>query len=127
MELPPPPPGSARRRAKKMGAGSAERYILLCVDRRRAKCASRKQMKQSWRYLKERLKELRLDGRAGVLRLPMQCVGICQGGPIAVVLPDRCWYGHCTPAVLERILQEHVLTGRPVQEYLLASPLPGLQ
>ena len=46
-------------------------------------------------------------------------------GPIAVVYPDGTWYRACDPPVLERILREHVMEGRPVAEYVIAErPLP---
>jgi (2Fe-2S) ferredoxin len=109
-------------RTEKGNAGAAGRYILMCMDRRRAKCAGRRQMKESWRYLKNRLKELKLDRRAGILRVRTFCLDICQGGPIAVVLPDGCWYGACSPKALEQIIQEHLIGGRPVEQFLLARP-----
>jgi (2Fe-2S) ferredoxin len=125
--------------ANSLSIGVAQRHIFLCADQTNPKCAPVEETVRLWTHLKARLKQLDVTsappgwqgdmghdpepiepGTGSVLRSKVDCLRICEQGCIAVVYPEGTWYAGLDLDKLDRIIDEHLVGGRPVEEYVFA-------
>jgi (2Fe-2S) ferredoxin len=125
--------------AEALSVPRVERHIFLCADQTTPKCAPREVTHELWAYLKSRLKETGLasappvwsgkpdaeatpvePGQGSVLRSKVDCLRICEQGAICVVYPEGTWYANLDRESIDRIIDEHLIGGRPVENLLFA-------
>ena len=92
---------------------AAKTYVLVCGG---TGCTSN--------HAQEIIEELNklIDGAAKkdeIQIIQTGCQGLCAKGPILVVHPGNVFYQEVRPDMVDRIFDEHILGGKPVEEYFM--------
>ena len=98
-------------------------HLLLCATPTKPLCCEPALGAATWARLKELVRSLGLEDPARpegvVLRTKADCLRVCQAGPILLIWPEGIVYGGVTPERLERILRDHIVAGRPIEEWII--------
>ncbi len=97
-------------------------HLLLCVSSKKASCCEHKKAIESWEKLKEVLRDQHLENpqrKEGiVLRSKVDCLRVCEEGPILLIWPDGTWYKQVTPERIELIIRNHIINGNPIKKFI---------
>ncbi len=98
-------------------------HLLLCVTPSSSRCCDPSIGKESWLRLKKIISELGLESQRNksgiILRSKVDCLRICKEGPILLIWPDGIWYKKVTSEKIDKIIDEHIINGNPLEEWIL--------
>src|SRR5262249_53925136 len=104
--------------AAKLGVGTHRRHVFLCVG---PTCCTSEVGMAAWEALKQQIKEKGLgSGPNACNRTKVGCLRICTEGPTMLVYPEGTWYHGMTVDRIPRFVQQHLVEGRPVEEWIFA-------
>lgn len=96
-----------------------QKHIFICTNQKesgKACCGEERGMELVQKF-RDVLNEKGLKGTVRAQRAG--CLDACKFGPALVVYPDGVYYAPVSPDDVERIVNEHIIGGKPVEELVL--------
>ena len=117
-------PEQLRQAAEKLQISGYHRHVFLCTG---PNCCTPEDGLAAWEALKSQIKEQNLGaGPNACYRTKVGCLRICCHGPTMVVYPEGTWYHGMTAERIPRLVREHLIEGKPIEEWIFArNPLDG--
>ena len=98
-------------------------HILLCATPTNPSCCDASIGSESWKHLKHLIHKFDLENpqrpKGIVLRSKVDCLRVCNDGPIMLIWPDGIWYSCVTPERIEKIVRKHILNGNAVEDWII--------
>ncbi len=98
-------------------------HILLCATPTNASCCDLSIGSECWKHLKHLLRKFDLENpqrpKGIVLRSKVDCLRICNNGPIMLIWPDGTWYGNITPEKIDEIIVKHIINGNAIEDWII--------
>jgi (2Fe-2S) ferredoxin len=94
------------------------KHIFFCTNQKadHKKCCQDANAKDLCHYFKSQLVDLNLHG-AGKFRVSSAgCLGRCAQGPNIVIYPDNVWYKYSSKQDLDKIINNHIINGKIVDD-----------
>lgn len=98
-------------------------HLLLCATPTKAFCCPDPKFgEECWASLKRLIRELGLEDPTReegiVLRSKVDCLRVCANGPNLLIWPDGIIYESVTPEKIEKILNQHITGGKPIENWI---------
>jgi len=75
------------------------------------------QTRELYQYMANKLMMMGITST--VLPIRTACLGRCQMGPVMLIEPGHHMYVRLTKEKIDKIIDEHIIKGNPVQEYII--------
>jgi (2Fe-2S) ferredoxin len=104
--------------AAKVGIGNYRRHVFLCTG---PNCCTPEEGLAAWEVLKQQIKDHGLgSGEKACYRTKVGCLRICCHGPTMLVYPEGAWYHGMSADRIPQFVQQHLVEGKPVEEWVFA-------